>query len=257
MAGLSSHSWKRPFRCIDRPLAHGLAAGAAVWVIASLGLFYLRHAAREAQLDALRPELSQLATLLSVLAALVVVRSSRAATPLNRGQREFAPIVQPSGDAPLTVTNDVLEPASPASASATPAPPAAAARLLLVEDNFVNQRVALYMLAKLGYHVDLANDGREALDRLGKERYGLVLMDCQMPEMDGFEATKLIRDPSSGVLDHDVPIIAMTANAFPEDSARALECGMSDFLSKPVDRATLSAIIAKWLRPLKEPTAAG
>jgi signal transduction histidine kinase/ActR/RegA family two-component response regulator len=133
---------------------------------------------------------------------------------------------------------------------------APAVRLLLVEDNFVNQRVALYMLAKLGYHVDLANDGREALRRLGKERYDLVLMDCQMPEMDGFEATRLIRDPTSEVLDHDVPIVAMTANAFPEDRARSLECGMSDFLSKPVDRAALSAMIEKWLRPAEESKAA-
>ena len=145
--------------------------------------------------------------------------------------------------------------AQPVSLSAAPASASAAARLLLVEDNFVNQRVALYMLAKLGYHVDLANDGREALHRLGKERYDLVLMDCQMPEMDGFEATRLIRDPTSGVLDHDVPIVAMTANAFPEDRARSLECGMSDFLSKPVDRAALSAMIVKWLRPVKEPAA--
>jgi CheY-like chemotaxis protein len=145
--------------------------------------------------------------------------------------------------------------AQPVSLSAAPASAPAAARLLLVEDNFVNQRVALYMLAKLGYHVDLAKGGREALHRLGKERYDLVLMDCQMPEMDGFEATRLIRDPTSGVLDHDVPIVAMTANAFPEDRARSLECGMSDFLSKPVDRAALSAMIVKWLRPAKEPAA--
>jgi CheY-like chemotaxis protein len=81
-------------------------------------------------------------------------------------------------------------------------------------------------------------------------------MDCQMPEMDGFEATRLIRDPTSEVLDHDVPIVAMTANAFPEDRTRSLECGMSDFLSKPVDRAALSAMIVKWLRPAGESTAA-
>ncbi len=146
--------------------------------------------------------------------------------------------------------------AQPVSLSAAPASAPAAARLLLVEDNFVNQRVALYMLDKLGYQVDLANDGREALRRLGKERYDLVLMACQMPEMDGFEATRLIRDPTSAVLDHDVPIVAMTANAFPEDRARSLECGMSDFLSKPVDRAALSAMIEKWLRPAKESAAA-
>ena len=127
------------------------------------------------------------------------------------------------------------------------------ARLLLVEDNFVNQRVALHMLTKLGYQADLANNGREALDRLGQGRYGLVLMDCRMPDMDGFEASRLIRDPRSAVLDHGVPIVAMTANACPEDRARGLECGMSDFLSKPVDRATLSAMIAKWLPPKAPP----
>ena len=162
----------------------------------------------------------------------------------------------PNAQAPLKAqaAEAGLPGAQPITSSA--APPSASARLLLVEDNFVNQRVALYMLAKLGYHVDLANDGREALHRLGRERYDLVLMDCQMPEMDGFEATRLIRDPASAVLDHDVPIVAMTANAFPEDRARSLECGMSDFLSKPVDRAALSAMIVKWLRPVKEPAAA-
>jgi CheY-like chemotaxis protein len=128
---------------------------------------------------------------------------------------------------------------------------------LLVEDNFVNQRVALYMLAKLGYEVDVAQDGREALAHLRSRRYALILMDCQMPEMDGFEATQLIRDPNSGVLDPQVPIVAMTANSFPDDRARSLACGMNDFLSKPVDQATLSAMITKWLRPMAEPAAAG
>jgi two-component system sensor histidine kinase/response regulator len=83
-------------------------------------------------------------------------------------------------------------------------------------------------------------------------------MDCQMPEMDGFEATRIIRDQTSGVLDHGVPVVAMTANAFPEDRARALACGMNDFLAKPVDRAVLSAALEKWLKPAqaKEPSAA-
>jgi signal transduction histidine kinase/ActR/RegA family two-component response regulator len=121
-------------------------------------------------------------------------------------------------------------------------------RLLLVEDNFVNQRVAVYMLNKLGYQVDVALHGREAIDMLGKFDYELVLMDCQMPEMDGFEATRSIRDRNSTVLDHDVPVIAMTANAFPEDRARALACGMNDFLPKPVDRAALTAMLTKWLK---------
>jgi two-component system sensor histidine kinase/response regulator len=133
-----------------------------------------------------------------------------------------------------------------------------ASRLLLVEDNFVNQRVAIYMLTKLGHRIDVAMHGREAIDMLSKTCYGLVLMDCQMPEMDGFEATRIIRDQTSGVLDHGVPVVAMTANAFPEDRARALACGMNDFLAKPVDRAVLSAALEKWLKPAqaKEPSAA-
>lgn len=121
-------------------------------------------------------------------------------------------------------------------------------RLLLVEDNFVNQRVAVYMLAKLGYRVDVAPHGRDAIDMLGKFNYALVLMDCQMPEMDGYEATRSIRDRNSAVLDHDVPVIAMTANAFPEDRARALAGGMNDFLAKPVERSALAAMLTKWLK---------
>jgi CheY-like chemotaxis protein len=121
-------------------------------------------------------------------------------------------------------------------------------RLLLVEDNFVNQRVATYMLAKLGYQVDVAQNGREAIERLSESAYGLVLMDCQMPEMDGFEATRIIRDPSSEVLDHAIPVIAMTASAFPEDRARSLASGMNDCLSKPVEQTTLAQMIVKWLR---------
>jgi CheY-like chemotaxis protein len=122
-------------------------------------------------------------------------------------------------------------------------------RLLLVEDNFVNQRVAVYMLTKLGHQVDVAKHGREAIDMLGKSGYDLVLMDCQMPEMDGFEATRIIRDRSSAVLDHEIPVIAMTANAFPEHRARALACGMNDFLAKPVDRPVLASMLEKWLKP--------
>jgi len=131
-------------------------------------------------------------------------------------------------------------------------------RLLLVEDNFVNQRVAVYMLTKLGYRVDVALHGREAIDMLGKFAYDLVLMDCQMPEMDGFEAARTIRDRNSTVLDHDVPVIAMTANAFPEDRARAIASGMNDFLAKPVDRPVLAVMLAKWLKPesVEEPRAA-
>jgi signal transduction histidine kinase/CheY-like chemotaxis protein len=131
-------------------------------------------------------------------------------------------------------------------------------RLLLVEDNFVNERVAVYMLTKLGATVEVARHGREAIDMLSKSCYDLILMDCQMPEMDGFEATRIIRDHSSTVLDHAVPVVAMTANAFPEDRARALACGMDDFLAKPVDRSLLANMLDKWLTPaqVKESRAA-
>jgi CheY-like chemotaxis protein len=133
--------------------------------------------------------------------------------------------------------------------------PLGAGRVLLVEDNFVNERVAVYMLTKLGHQVDVAKHGCEAIDMLGKAGYDLVLMDCQMPEMDGFEATRVIRDRSSAVIDHNIPVIAMTANAFPEDRARALACGMNDFLAKPVDRSLLASMLDKWLKPAPETAA--
>jgi signal transduction histidine kinase/CheY-like chemotaxis protein len=159
------------------------------------------------------------------------------------------------------VAEPLAEPVA-APVAAPPVLPGAAARavgrLLLVEDNFVNQRVAVYMLAKLGHQVDVAKNGREAIEMLSKSGYGLVLMDCQMPEMDGFEATRVIRDPASTVIDHDIPVIAMTANAFPEDRARALACGMNDFLAKPVDRSVLANTLEKWLKPppARQPRAA-
>jgi len=151
-----------------------------------------------------------------------------------------------------------------ATATAAPAPrppdlplPAERGRVLLVEDNFVNQRVAVYMLSKLGAQVDVAKHGREAIEILKNACYDLVLMDCQMPEMDGFEATRMIRDPSSAVLDHDVPVVAMTANAFAEDRARALAAGMNDFLAKPVDRSVLASTLARWMKPQDRFTASG
>jgi CheY-like chemotaxis protein len=166
-----------------------------------------------------------------------------------------APVVETVAPVPAAARVEVTRPVEAAARVEVVAPVqaggpvevAARPKLLLVEDNFVNQRVALYMLAKLRYQVDVATTGVEALARLGKTRYQLILMDCQMPEMDGFEATRRIRDRSSAVLDHEVPIVAMTANAFPEDRVRAIGSGMNDFLSKPVDQATLSAVIEKWL----------
>ena len=121
--------------------------------------------------------------------------------------------------------------------------------LLLVEDNPTNQFVALAMLKKLGYKADVAANGLEALRALQNTSYDLVLMDCQMPEMDGFEATAAIRAPGSSVLNPRIPVIALTADAMQGDQDRCLAAGMDDYLSKPIQPVKLSATLQKWLEP--------
>ncbi len=120
-------------------------------------------------------------------------------------------------------------------------------RILLAEDNRINQKVALNILKKLGYSAEIAVNGKEAIKALETIAYDIVLMDCQMPEMDGYDATREIRNPDSKVQDHNVTIIAMTANAMKKDRDKCLECGMDDYLSKPVKPQKLSDIIEKWL----------
>jgi len=119
--------------------------------------------------------------------------------------------------------------------------------ILLAEDNPVNQAVALAMLQKLGYRADVVANGQEVIEALSRINYNLVLMDCQMPELDGFEATALIRSDSSAVLNHDVPVIAMTANALAGDRERCIKAGMNDYLSKPVKQKELEQTLARWL----------
>jgi signal transduction histidine kinase/ActR/RegA family two-component response regulator len=131
-------------------------------------------------------------------------------------------------------------------------PNARNARLLLVEDNSINQKVALAMLKNLGYQADVARNGAEAVKAVTSERYDLVLMDCLMPEMDGFEATRRIR--GHGEYCAGLPIIAMTANAFAEDRDACLAAGMTDYLSKPVREAELGKKLQRWL-PVQQPAA--
>ncbi len=121
-------------------------------------------------------------------------------------------------------------------------------RILLVEDNSVNQRVAKAMLNKLGCTVDIAANGFEALDALQQNTYALVIMDLQMPLMGGLEATKEIRKQATGRINPNIPIIAMTANATKEDHNNCLKAGMNDFISKPVMMTTLQTLLQKWVQ---------
>jgi len=119
--------------------------------------------------------------------------------------------------------------------------------ILLADDNIINQKVAQNMLSKLGYKADVAADGVEVIRALEIINYDLVLMDCQMPVMDGFEATVIIRDPGSKVKNHSVPIIAMTANAMKGDREQCITVGMDDYLAKPMKKVELAEILDKWL----------
>ncbi len=142
-----------------------------------------------------------------------------------------------------------IEP-SPA-AAADPAPDAADSaaaddgpRILLAEDNPFNQKVAVGMLKMLGCRVEVASNGAEALELLQRGEFDLVCMDCQMPEMDGYETTRRIRELSGDK--RRIPVVAMTANALSGDRRACFAAGMDDFLSKPINRATLAAMLAKF-----------
>jgi PAS domain S-box-containing protein len=119
--------------------------------------------------------------------------------------------------------------------------------LLLVEDDPVNQLVTKSILVKCGYLVDVASNGSDAIEALERNDYALVLMDCMMPVMNGYEATVVIRDQSSKVRNHAIPVIALTAKTFKEDRESCLAAGMNDFLAKPLDVAKLLAKLKKWL----------
>jgi signal transduction histidine kinase/DNA-binding response OmpR family regulator/HPt (histidine-containing phosphotransfer) domain-containing protein len=124
----------------------------------------------------------------------------------------------------------------------------ARSRILVVEDNPTNQEVALGTLENLGYRdVVLAADGRQAIERLGQSDFDLVLMDCQLPVLDGYEATRLIRQPGSAVRQPQIPIVAMTANALDGDAAKCLAAGMNDYMAKPVRAGLLEGMLDKWL----------
>jgi signal transduction histidine kinase/ActR/RegA family two-component response regulator len=147
-----------------------------------------------------------------------------------------------------------FELALPIGATVVSAPPPASepgslhgARILVVEDNPINQRLAVRRLQKLGAEVAVANDGVEAVEASAAGSYDLILMDCQMPRLDGFEATRAIRQREAG--GRRTPIVAMTANAMPDDRQRCLAAGMDDYVAKPIEQRELTDVLQRWIAP--------
>ena len=140
------------------------------------------------------------------------------------------------------VPSVALAGAGPAESAAAGAP--RSLRIMVAEDNAVNQRVAVRMLEKAGHRVDLVSNGREAVEALDRKAYDLVFMDCLMPEMDGFEATRAIRAAEVGT-DRHVPIVALTANAMQQDREQCLAAGMDDYLAKPTRHEELERALAR------------
>jgi CheY-like chemotaxis protein/HPt (histidine-containing phosphotransfer) domain-containing protein len=138
-------------------------------------------------------------------------------------------------------------------ATAAPAQPArlTRGRVLVVEDNEVNQLVARSMAERLGYAVDVVSDGTQAVSITAEVSYGAVLMDCHMPVMDGFEATRTIRHRDRDI--RHLPIIAMTAGAMEEDRDKCLAAGMDAYLTKPVDMDRLRELLAEWVPRVPSP----
>lgn len=144
-------------------------------------------------------------------------------------------------------TFSIVLPLARAAAPAPPRPPANLGRVLVVEDNPINQKVARAMLQSLGYEVEMAVNGLEAVQACDVTRYDAILMDCHMPELDGFKATAFIRQREAGA--RRTPIIAVTAAIHAEDRAHCLAAGMDDYLSKPVMLETLAATLRRWIAP--------
>ena len=127
-------------------------------------------------------------------------------------------------------------------------------KILIVDDDKNNRTIAAGMCKKMGLTTMIANNGREAIDLLSQEHFDIVLMDIRMPGMDGLEATRIIRKPSSTVLNHDIPIVALTANSTTEDALNCLNAGMNDYLSKPIHLKRLKLTLGKVLCTVREGT---
>ncbi len=161
---------------------------------------------------------------------------------------EAMPVTSPAGGTRTITALPVPVPVAPVpTVEALPEAGPLSGHVLLVDDNTTNQLVALRMLQKLGLSVEVAQDGGEALERLRSTPFAMVLMDCQMPGMDGYEATGRVRNGEAGENVRDIPIVAMTANALLGDREKCLQAGMDDYLAKPVRRGELEAKVGLWL----------
>jgi CheY-like chemotaxis protein len=130
--------------------------------------------------------------------------------------------------------------------SASSAPPSSTLSILLAEDNPVNQKVALRVLKHLGYQADVVNNGREAITAIESKSYDLILMDIQMPEMSGLEATEYIREREIASQLAPVAIVAITANASHDDQFTCSDAGMNDYISKPIQIDKLKDILQRY-----------
>lgn len=147
----------------------------------------------------------------------------------------------------LPVAEPITEPLTWGTAPAAQRSLVSNEQILVVEDNEINQMILVSFLQKMGLRTDVAVNGLEAVNRIRSNRYALVLMDCQMPTMDGYEASRMIR-ASHGNPMSQVPIIAMTANVMPGERERCLQSGMSDYITKPIDERILVATLQDWLK---------
>jgi CheY-like chemotaxis protein len=147
----------------------------------------------------------------------------------------------------LNITGTSGNKEAPAAEGKNDTPSPRPERILIAEDNRINQKVVQGLLKKFGFNTEIANNGREALELTQQHHYDLLFMDCQMPEMDGYEATHQIRQHLKS---DTLPIVAMTANAMDGDMEKCLACGMNDYISKPLKIAEMKAMLDKWLPPV-------
>jgi CheY-like chemotaxis protein len=219
----------------------GLAATRYV-LSSSSGMFNSHNSARKHGFDAALPKPLRPGALIRCIEGLSS-QPAAAASPVAVPSTASPVTTIPSSVKPPAAETSPVVPLSPASAST---PRTSQIRILLAEDNATNQKLAIALLKRENYAIDVAGNGLEALEALHNLPYDLVLMDVQMPELDGMEASRKIRDSNASYA--SVPIIGITAHAMKGDRERVLESGMNDYLTKPIDKTELLEKVALWTR---------